>query len=959
MTTYSKRRGRRSLAAILAAMLMASVLAVVAGAPAQAANTSSEALVDTNGDGKPDAREFGGRDRYDTANRLAKNFGEARGLGNVSTAFVASGLKLVDAISVAGLAGFLDAPVLLTPMDSLNGGVADFIEDYGVQTVHVLGGSAAVADSVVEAIAALANKPTVSRIEGADRYATAAAVASKLGGGAAWCGGSEAAAFLANGGDVSLAYAMAASPVANRLQLPLLLTAADMLPDATADFITDQDIEHVVIMGGTSSVSDDVSAALTSAGVDTVTRIDGDSPADASAALAKLVTNGCKADLGLVSGDHVALVAESGLPDGVAASPVLAGTYDDNDGELVPMLVVTDELPASVRDYLAATPKSDGTNKLHLDIVAVGGPAAVSDEVMKAAVAAAMSADALTAQITSSTLVDGSTTEYKPPQKGDTTVVLRFSDNITPDADPSADPSTGALTNLIRDNLEINGTPARLGSGDSITRADGAGGACDPDTVTVTLASALKAGDTISLAGGAKFGANKDLRTVAGVSVTVPAEVRDTSAPVVSVVAIDATSTDSNITDVAKVMFTATDLDTTNNNNTIEASEITITSTETKTADNASLATNGDITLAASKTFAVGDRITIKSGALADISGNKSRARTFSVMAAQPSPRITAVTMSNLTHTGQATIEVPTAIAAQVSNKGIAITAKKGGAADGAAGNGWKIVFDRATGWKADAKAAVDIGVSVSSTDRLVSVRFNTGNAKFADLKSALEGNSAFDALFKVTLPAAASGACGETADNALTIADFTRGTTVTTAGGKTAVAVEVRFNAYAYVIDADGELGDDVFAQVVNRYNAVPTNTDLTGAAVAAIVGIAGTRLESNLVNNDDGSAGTGTAVGDVNGPATSARYELETNNPVLLPKARDLVDTKAGCDDDGSTTDCGNDGVTTDEDDVTQVATGYAKDDTSTIKSQEDKNAGSQVRIGQSSSVKAPDFK
>ena len=136
-------------------MLMASVLAVVAGSPAHAANTSSEALVDHDKDADtPMVREFGGRDRYDTALRLANNFGEAKGLGAVPTAFVASGRALVDAVSVAGLAGFLDAPILLTPSDSLHGGVADFIEDYAVGTVYILGGAGAVSDVVAEDIEA-------------------------------------------------------------------------------------------------------------------------------------------------------------------------------------------------------------------------------------------------------------------------------------------------------------------------------------------------------------------------------------------------------------------------------------------------------------------------------------------------------------------------------------------------------------------------------------------------------------------------------------------------------------------------------------------------------------------------------------------------------------------------------------------------------------------------------------
>lgn len=60
MTTTKMRRGRRSLAAILAAMLVASVLAVVAGSPVQAANTSFEVKIDTDGDTVPDAREFAG-----------------------------------------------------------------------------------------------------------------------------------------------------------------------------------------------------------------------------------------------------------------------------------------------------------------------------------------------------------------------------------------------------------------------------------------------------------------------------------------------------------------------------------------------------------------------------------------------------------------------------------------------------------------------------------------------------------------------------------------------------------------------------------------------------------------------------------------------------------------------------------------------------------------------------------
>ena len=115
MTQPSSGLRRRPLAAFVAALLCATVLAAGA-APAHAANTASEVLVDTDNDGDADDREFGGSDRYDTALRLAKNFAAGKGgSGQVPVAFVASGVTLVDAVSVSGLAGFRDAPVLLTP----------------------------------------------------------------------------------------------------------------------------------------------------------------------------------------------------------------------------------------------------------------------------------------------------------------------------------------------------------------------------------------------------------------------------------------------------------------------------------------------------------------------------------------------------------------------------------------------------------------------------------------------------------------------------------------------------------------------------------------------------------------------------------------------------------------------------------------------------------------------------
>ena len=140
-------------------------------------------------------REFGGRDRYDTSLRLANNFAARprRSRQSVPVAFVASGLTLrLTPCRLSGLAGFFDAPVLLTRRaDTLHGGVADFIEDYGVghrlpsgrQRCQFLTGWL----EDIEALGQRAHGVPVLRALTATRPLLLQR--AKLGGGAAWCGG--------------------------------------------------------------------------------------------------------------------------------------------------------------------------------------------------------------------------------------------------------------------------------------------------------------------------------------------------------------------------------------------------------------------------------------------------------------------------------------------------------------------------------------------------------------------------------------------------------------------------------------------------------------------------------------------------------------------------------------------------------------------------------------------------
>ncbi len=911
MTTYSKRRGRRSLAAILAAMLIASVLAVVAGSPAQAANTASEVLVD-------DAREFAGQDRYDTALRLAKNFATNKGgLGAVPAVFIASGETLVDSISVAGFAGYADAPILLTPTGSLHGGVADFIEDYDVKTVYVLGGSAAVGDATLGAIEGLLSKPTVTRIAGADRYGTAAAVAGMIEAESSWCGTDAVSAVLINGSSDALPFGVAVQTTAYRLQLPVLMTLADELPDATADYIDKNDVEHVQIIGGTDTVSAGVASALTTLGVDTVARVDGDSAAAVSVELAKLAGNGCGDDLAPVSTNRVVLVR--GNPDGVAAAPVLASTLAN--GDLVTPLIVGDTLPASVRDYLAATPQVVGGSKLALGIVAIGGTAAVSADVMAAAIDAAASSGSLSVGIgaTTDTNRDNKINADDPVRPG-TAFSLYFSDDVAG--------TDAELLAKVRDIVEVNGAVAQVATATTATIT----GVCTPRRVDVTLSKALTNGDTLSAASSVHtFGTQSDQRRLAPVTpekvVAAPA---DTTRPKVTIIGIaNETAFQIRIADAGGLdsgaEITADELTFTSGKGTATLGAVTHTAGETTATVAVTRAADAGGN-ATADTLVVGDRLTIKSGALADTSENVNASTTGRAIAEPKSPRITSVLLSNPLYSAQNVWTVPDSVGATGDNA-ITITAKASGDAAGAAGNAWSVVFDTPSTYSAE--KASDIDVRVDTKGKTVTVRFVNGPATVGSLLAALKANSAFDERFS------AGTGCDAVATTALTpsnAADDRDAAASATGAGRTQFAIEVRFGAYI-ATHVDDELLADIFARTLAR-NRNNEDADTQSELIA-------------LLGTD---AGTGTLVGTA--PSKTVRYEMETASVAYMPMDRDRVLTLAGAEaaTDADANKAGDQARAL----VAHVATGYAPDDPNEP-ADESKNGKSDLRISQTSSIKA----
>lgn len=190
---------------------------------------------------------FAGATRYETAARLAAIF-PAR----LPVAYVANGVDFADALAGGAAAGLAGAPLLLTDPSTLSEETADALRRLAPTEIRVLGGDAAIAEAVVTQLRAIV--PSVRRIAGPTRHATAQALATLVAGEQ----GATAEVLVAT--DRSFADALAAVPLAARRRATLLLTPAWCAPSATIDAQRDLGWPDVTILGGSAVVSGNAGA---------------------------------------------------------------------------------------------------------------------------------------------------------------------------------------------------------------------------------------------------------------------------------------------------------------------------------------------------------------------------------------------------------------------------------------------------------------------------------------------------------------------------------------------------------------------------------------------------------------------------------------------------------------------------------------------------------------------------
>ncbi|WP_159034391.1 cell wall-binding repeat-containing protein [Clostridium botulinum] len=225
---------KKSTRALASATVVGLVLATVATGNVQAAP------------GKVD--RLGGSNRYQTAANVAtKNWEKS------DNVILVSGEGYADALSASLLAQKLDAPVLLTGKDGLDGDTNKAIEKLGAKNVYILGSEGVVSKNVQTSLEK--SGKTVKRLAGNNRFQTNVAIANEL----VKNHGVKADDVLVVNGNKYLADALTAAPVAAKEGKILLLVGEDLSTAKEAkEFIKNNGVKNVTVIGRDVTVSDEM-----------------------------------------------------------------------------------------------------------------------------------------------------------------------------------------------------------------------------------------------------------------------------------------------------------------------------------------------------------------------------------------------------------------------------------------------------------------------------------------------------------------------------------------------------------------------------------------------------------------------------------------------------------------------------------------------------------------------------
>lgn len=275
-------------------------------------------------DAGPVVIRYAGSNRFGTAAAVSEN--DFPDLDAVTEVFVATGFNFPDALAGAAVAGKLGAPLLLVDT-GIPAATAAELTRLDPDVITILGGTGAVSAVVETDLGGYA--PTVDRLSGTNRYLTAVAISQH----GFPADGSADVVYVATG--IGFADALAAASAATVGNGPVLLVDGTSVSAAVANEIVRLTPDRIVVVGGTSVVSDAVLTALDALQIgDTVERIAGTNRYRTAVAISEDAFPG--------GSNRVYIATGLNFPDALAGAAA-AGKYD------APVLLVPGtSLPAEV-----------------------------------------------------------------------------------------------------------------------------------------------------------------------------------------------------------------------------------------------------------------------------------------------------------------------------------------------------------------------------------------------------------------------------------------------------------------------------------------------------------------------------------------------------------------------------------------------------------------------------------
>ena len=246
---------------------------------------------------------FAGPDRYATAAAISR----ASFPAGVPVAYVATGANFPDALAGGPAAARDRGPVLLVSPGGIPAVTSAELQRLQPQRIVVLGGTGVISQALQNQLAAFA-PGGVSRLAGADRFATAAAISR-----ATFAAGVPVT-YVATG--LAFPDALSGGPAAGGEGGPILLVTPTAIPAATAAELDRLDPQRIVVLGGTGAVSAQVAIDLqryTPSGI--VRRSGADRYATAVAVSQGSFPGGAR---------HVFIATGQNFPDGLAGGPAAA-----------------------------------------------------------------------------------------------------------------------------------------------------------------------------------------------------------------------------------------------------------------------------------------------------------------------------------------------------------------------------------------------------------------------------------------------------------------------------------------------------------------------------------------------------------------------------------------------------------------------------------------------------------